>query len=275
MTINDLNLCDTVLKLKEYIYLNKYIISVIILLVLIVQCIIIALIIGIIGFIGFVFCSYYIYIFFKLNTKNYCFFKDYNEHVKSILDKYGDMKIKNIYILRQKLPAFVFKIINIVSFYKYSEMFMPEHTSLIFEIKIGKKQVNKFLKVEKNNYININENYNINRTQDIKYIRYKSKNCKNKNSEYNTLNQILSKTRTRVTDEKFFNWHIFTNNCQQFTKELLITIGQYTKSNEQYVFQDKKLLVEEFTDFHYYATNCIFNIFNLIQPVFIPSSSLI
>jgi hypothetical protein len=266
MTINDLDLFDTALKLKEYIYLNKYIISVIILLVLIVQCIIIALIIGIIGFICFVFCSYYIYNFFKLNTKNYCFFKDYNEHVKSILDKYGDCKIKNIYILRQTLPAFVFKIINIVSFYKYSEMFMPEHTSLIFEIKFNKRNKcpNKFLKVEKNNYININENYNINRTQDIKYIRYKSKNCKSV-----TLNQILDKTRVRVSDEKFFNWHIFTNNCQQFTKELLITIGQYTKSNEQYVFQDKKLLVEEFTDFHYYATNCIFNIYNLIQSIII------
>jgi hypothetical protein len=269
MIINDLELFDSALKIKEYIYLNKYIISVIILLVLIVQCIIVAIIIGIVGFICFVFCSYYIYIFFKLNTNNSFFFKDYNEDIKRIIDKYGDCKIKNIYILRQRLPAFIFKIINIISFYKYSEMFMPEHTSLIFEIKIGKKQVNKFLKVEKNNYININENYNINRTQDIKYIRYKSKNGKNKNSEYNTLKQILDKTRTRVSDEKFFNWHIFTNNCQQFTKELLITIKQYTKSNKQYVFQDKKIIVEEFTDFHHYVTNCIFNIYNLIQSIII------
>ena len=211
-----------------------------------------------------------IYNFFKINTNNSFFFKDYNERIKLILDKYGDCKIKNIYILRQRLPAFVFKIINIVSFYKYSEMFIPDHTSLIFEIKINKqnKCPNKFLKVEKNNYININENYNINRTQDIKYIRYKSKNCKNKNSEYNTLNHILDKTRTRVSDETFFNWHIFTNNCQQFTKELLITLGQYTKSNKQYVFQDKTLLIESFSDFHNYSTNCICNMYNLIQPLF-------
>ena len=118
MTINDLDLFDSALKIKEYIYLNKYIISVIILLVLIVQFIIIALIIGIVGFICFLFCSYYVFNFFKINTNNSFFFKDYNEYVKSIIDKYGDCKIKKIYILRQRLPAFVFKIINIISFYK-------------------------------------------------------------------------------------------------------------------------------------------------------------
>jgi hypothetical protein len=264
MIKNDLDLFDTVLKIKEYIYLNKYIISIIIIIVLIIQCIIIALIIGLIGFICFIFFSYYVYNFFKINTTNCFFFKDYNEDIKSILDKYGDLKIKNIYILRQRLPTFIFKFINIVSFYKYSDMFIPDHTSLIFEIKSKglNNGLNKFLKLEKNNYININENYNINRTQDIKYIRFNRKKSKGV-----TLNQILDKTRERVTDEKFFNWHIFTNNCQQFTKELLITLKQYTKSNEQYVFQDKKLLIKEFTDFHYYATNCIFNVYNLLQPL--------
>jgi hypothetical protein len=263
MKIFDLNLFDTVLKIKEYIYLNKYIISIIIILVLIVQCIIIALIIGIIGFIFFVFCSYYVYKFFKINTNNHFFFKDYNEGVKIILDKYGDCKIKNIYILRQTIPAFMITFFNTITFYKYSEMFMPFHTSLIFVIKTKKlnKYPLKFLKVEKNNFININENYNINRTQDIKYIHFKPK------KGAITLNQILANTRTRVSDEKFFNWHIFTNNCQQFTKELLITIKQYTKSNKQYVFQDKKPSPESFSDFHYYVSNCILNIYNLVQPL--------
>jgi len=265
MITNNLDLFDIALKIKEYIYLNKYIISVIILLVLIMQCIIIVIIIGIIGFVCFVFCSYYVFNYFKLNTDNYLFFKDYNENVKRILDKYGDCKIKNIYILRQRLPAFIIKIINIVSFYKYSEMFMPDHTSLIIEIKSNKryKGPNKFLKVEKNNYININENYNINRNQDIKYIRFNHKKSKSV-----TLNQVLFKTKERMSDAKFFNWHIFTNNCQQFTKELLITLGQYTKSNKQYVFQDKTLLIESFSDFHNYSTNCICNMYNLIQPLF-------
>ena len=229
------------------------------------QCIIIATIICLIVFICFIFCSYYIFNYLKLNTSNYLFFKDYNEDVKRILDKYGDCPIKNIYILRQRLPAFVFKIINFVSFYKYSEMFVPEHTSLIFEIKSNKryKGLNKFLKVEKNNYININENYNINRKHDIKYIRFNRKKSKSV-----TLNQILSKTKERVTEAKFFNWHIFTNNCQQFTKDLLITLGQYTKSNKQYVFQDKKILIESFSDFHNYSTNCICNVYNLLQSCF-------
>jgi hypothetical protein len=171
--------------------------------------------------------------------------------------------------MRQTLPALIFKIINIISFYKYSDMFIPAHTSVIFEIKTDKKQINKFLKVEKNNYININENYNINRTQDIKYIRFNRKN-----SDCLTLNQILTKTRERVSNDKFFNWHIFSNNCQEFTKDLLITLGQYTKSNKQFVFQDKKILVDKFSDFHYYLTNCTFNVYNLLQQIFISSSRI-
>ena len=211
----------SLIKLK----LNKDF-DVIILLVLIVQFIIIALIIGIVGFICFVFCSYYVFNFFKINTNNSFFFKDYNEDIKHILVKYGDCKIKNIYILRQRLPAFVFKIINIISFYKYSEMFMPHHTSLIFEIKTNKLNnvPLKFLKVEKNNYININENYNINRTQDIKYIRYKSKNGKNKKSKCNKLNQILNMVMSNSEQKKNYMilfWekkkkHIIYGTCFSF-----------------------------------------------------------
>lgn len=267
MIINDFDLVEIALQIKDYIILNKYVISLLILLILIIQCIIIFIIIAFIVFFCFIFCSFYVYKFFKLNTNNYCFFKDYNERVRNILNKYRDNEIKNVYILRQKLPLLIFKIINILSFYKYADMFMPVHTSLIFEIKTDKKQINKFLKVEKNNYININENYNINRTQDIKYIRFNRKN-----RECLTLNQILTKTRERVSKDKFFNWHIFSNNCQQFTKELLTTMEQYTKSNKQFVFQDTKIIVDKFSDFHYYLTNCTFNVYNLLQQIFITSS---
>ena len=80
------------------------------------------------------------------------------------------------------------------------------------------------LLIEKNNSINICENFLINNLQDIKTIKLNNKHLINKHL---TLNSILKTTQQRVGNELFFNWNLYKNNCQEFTKEILKTIGNY------------------------------------------------
>jgi hypothetical protein len=153
------------------------------------------------------------------------------------------------------------------------------------EIKMP-NNIKKYIFLEKNNCININENYNINENQDIKGInlcvkkekqsdeaveietevKIETETCSNiKNKKKITLNNILKQTRERIGDEKFFNWHIYKNNCQLFTKEILITINKFNKQNKEYIFQDKLLKNMFFPEITIHIFNCFINSYNIIQ----------
>ena len=228
------------------------------------------------AFIAFVICSYFLYKYLQVNIdNNYVYFYDYNETIKDLLEKYGDCKIHKLYLIREPVTKLAYYFIDILTFYKYKNQYMfPYHTSLMCEINLP-NNIKKYIIIEKNNCININENYNINEKQDIKCIAVFNKkslrknNIKNDRKKYKetnvTLNDILKKTQERIGNDKFFNWHIYKNNCQLFTKELLITLGYFTGENETYIFQDEILKTVYFSETTIHILNCIINTYNVIQ----------
>ena len=252
-------------KLSEYFYSKTFIIS--ILLFIIIICIIGCIIIGciIVIFIFCMICSYFIYKYLRININdNYIYFYDYNDKIKALLEKYGNHAINKLYLIREPISNIIYNFIKVITFYRCNYSF-PYHTALICEINMP-NNIKKYILLEKNNCININENYNINEKQDIKCINLCIKKRKQRYAEETiTLNDILKQTRERIGDEKFFNWHIYKNNCQLFTKEILITLNKFNKRNKEYIFQDRLLKTVLFPEITIHIMNCFINSYNIIQ----------
>lgn len=253
-------------------------------LLLVIIIVVIIIIFFVFAFIVFVICSYVLYKYLHVNIdNNYVYFYDYNETIKQLLEKYGDCKIDKFYLIREPVSKLAYHLFDIITFYKYKSQYMfPYHISLVCEINLP-NNIKKYIIIEKNNCININENYNINEKQDIKCIdlvhkkiqtknrvkkKDKRKDKKKTDTQNITLNDILKITQERIGNDKFFNWHIYKNNCQLFTKELLITLGHFTAENESYIFQDKLLNTIYFSETTIHVFNCVINTYNVIQKIY-------
>lgn len=211
----------------------------------------------------FIILSYFILKFLKLSIdNNNILFYQYNKKSKKLLDLYGNYKLTKIYLIRQPFSKFITFLLNIFTLYNYEKLInesqdnFPYHTLLVFEIKL-QNGMKKLLLLEKNNCINISENFFINNTQEVKEINVRNKNY--------TINNILNTTQKRLGNEKYFNWHLYKNNCQEFTKEILKTISKYTKSNKEFIFRDKLFKIIIPSEFTLHIGNCLCVIYNIIE----------
>jgi hypothetical protein len=196
---------------------------------------------------------------------NNVFFYQYNKKCQKLLDAYGDCKIQNVYVVRQpfdKVVSFLFNVITLFSYNKYLSESMennPYHPALIFEILVEKPNNVKFILVEKNNCINISETFVINKNYEYKRIDTIPKNK-------HTLLEVLSKTRKRLGDKKYFNWNMHTNNCQIFCQEILLTLCQkQTHRYDPFIFRNKMLQYYSPSDFTLHIVNCLFVLRNFIE----------
>jgi len=208
-------------------------------------------------FIGLFFCicSYCIIKLLKLNIEDSnIFFYTYNKKCQSILTTYGNCKIKNIYLVQQPIGKCIQYIFNILTLFQ-SKSESPEkylcHPSLLIELK--KDKHTKFILVEKNNCINISESFIINKGDEIKKIKL---------STTYTLHQLLQETQTRIGAHMFFNWNLFKNNCQEFTKEILITLNKYTPEYQSFIVRDKLIQCFEPSEINIHIVNIVLVIYN-------------
>jgi hypothetical protein len=217
----------------------------------------------VVSMISFIIISYFILKFLKLSLdNNNILFYQYNKKSKAILDLYGNYKLTNMYLIRQPFTKFITFLLNLITFYNYEKLInetkdnFPYHTLIVFEIKLD-NGMKKLLLLEKNNCINISDNFFIGGSQEIKKIKLNNKNL--------TINSILNQTQYRLGNNKYFNWNLYKNNCQKFTKEILKTIGKYNKTNKDFVFRDKiiKLIIP--SEFTLHIGNCLCVFYNIVE----------
>ena len=210
----------------------------------------------------FIIVSYFIIKFLQLSIDdNSVFFYKYNKKSKEILDIYGNCKIGKIYLVKQPLGKMVTTILNIVTCFNYKKCIADlnenylYHTAFIFEL-ITQDGNMKFILLEKNNCINISDNFNIYENQEIKPIKiYKMF----------TLNKILSKTQCRIGNNSFFNWSIYKNNCIEFSKEILITLKKLNNKNKQFISCEKIVNKLNLSEFTIHIINCLIIIYNILE----------
>jgi len=209
--------------------------------------------------------SYFIFKIFRINIENNnVFFNDYNKKTQEIINKYGNYKISKIYIIKEPLGNLTKTLLNIITLYEYqciseeNDDFTIYHASIIIKIKLPNK-LTKFLLIEKNPNINISERFNINNLQNIKSLCIKKQKY--------TLNKILKLTNNRIGNEKFFNWHFYKNNCQEFVREILITL-QNPNYIDDFMSHKKisKLLYS--SKFNVYTINVLVTLSNIMEKIF-------
>lgn len=194
----------------------------------------------------------------KIDKEN-IYFNEYNESSKKMLDKYGEMRINNIYLVRQPIEKFSLMMGDLLTFYKYTNKLkktLPRHSYILIELKMKNKSL-KTLAIEKNNYIKITGDYEVKETQERIKLRL-SKDVKNM-----TLNKILEETKDRMGKEKYFNWHIYRNNCHNITKEILKTIKLYTKKNKDFIRDTYES--EMIPEFNLHLINSLQNLYNIVE----------
>jgi hypothetical protein len=214
-------------------------------------------------FIIFIFVSFVIIKLLKSEIdNNNIFFYDFNKHEKYILEKYGNYKIEQIYIVKQPLNAFIDFIINILTFNRYKQIineskeYLPHHTQFILSIRLPNK-MKKLILLEKNNCVSLSENFTVHNDKKIKVINVKKKGY--------TLNKLLDDTLKRIGKHAFFNWHIYKNNCQRFSKEILLTIGKLTKENKDFLYEDRIFQRYYPSEFMLHILNCLCVILNIFE----------
>ena len=227
-------------------------------------------------FIIFVVVSYYIVKMLQISIAQYnLFFYQYNKESQKIIDKYGNYKINKVYLIRQPFNKYINFILNILTGYQYNKIiteskeYLPFHVYTMFEIKKGKRR--KFMLVEKNNYVNISDNFCMRNIQDVISIKL--------NKQKYNLKSILDVTQKRMGIQNFFNWNPYKNNCLEFTKEILISLNQYNDVYKEFIYRDKLLqliIPSDFTLHIAYSLCFIQNIFTkyiLDSELFNPYSS--
>lgn len=156
------------------------------------------------------------------------FGSQYAPQVKRMLEQYGNQKIVNIKLCRQIVSKNNEILLQVLAGKKTWEDAKRKngfdkfyHLFLIATLENG-----QMLHVEKNDVIRISaapgpcpESYNVGNT-DL------------------TLNELLEKTRMRIGNNNFFVYDPFSNNCQQFIKQLLTTANLYDAGAKDFVYQD-------------------------------------
>jgi len=199
--------------------------------------------------------SYYFLKWFKMKIDNeYVGTNDYNNGCKKVLGKYGNCKIRRLFLVRQPVTKVARLGINLVTFYNFEkemekynksvnndEIFFPKHASLMVNIEMPNKIIKSVL-IEKNQCVQMHTDFSIYEDQEMLRVSMRNKNY--------TINSLLKETRDRIGNNTFFNWHICRNNCQVFIKELLVTLGRFNKTNEKFIYQRefaKKINIPDFS----------------------------
>jgi hypothetical protein len=227
--------------------------------------------------ITFIVCTFFVVKLWQLGPildESNIFFYQYNKTSRDVLDKYKDYTVKKIHVIRQPFSKFITFLLNVITWNQYHRFIQespencPFHTSVVFELcgeKDGEKEKDggkgtKFILVEKNNCINISETFLVHSKQEWKSA---------KKSKFTfTLGQVLDTTEQRIGTKKYFNWHLYKNNCQEFTNELLITMQQNTVAMRHFIFRDKVMRHVHPSDFTLHAGNCLCILYNIVEKLF-------
>jgi len=178
----------------------------------------------------------YVFLFYcKKTIDEYnVFFYDYNHKTKAVIEKYGDFRISNAYLIMAPIDMVNSFMMNLLTMQKCKHI-MDEimHVMLMVEVVMDNGQ-KKLILINKTSHIHILTDFKIDDTHMIYQIKMKPK------QNVITLRSLLTETCNRIGKPKFFNWHIYKNNCQYFIKQLIRMINDKFKYKHLKFMSKKK-----------------------------------
>tara|TARA_Y100000996_G_C22553253_1_gene654558 strand:+ start:3104 stop:3703 length:600 start_codon:yes stop_codon:yes gene_type:complete len=179
-----------------------------------------------------------------------------------VLNKYRDCDITRVLVMRRPLSSFAIRLLNFVTFGKMNfelenirradKNFQLYHPSMIVEIELS-NGFKKLIYIDKDTNINIKDGFENKFNSEI--IPY----CLDNKIK---LGELFDKTRSKMGTIKFFNWNIYKNNCQTFTKELMKTLGIAGIRKLDFLYQNRNFFKKKMklSELSFYIFNIIHNI---------------
>ena len=165
---------------------------------------------------------------------------DFSNKIKKILGKYGNQRIRSIYIGRRPINDMVEKAFNIISLGKWSKLKNQFYFDKLFHLfLIIQMDDDTVISLEKNSIVTMTENdmrCSMKDTECVK-IDYPTDSI--------TLDDLVRKPLERIGKEKYFIYDPFKKNCQIFIRDILQTFGLYSKRVDDFVYQDITDIVKE------------------------------
>ena len=165
---------------------------------------------------------------------------EFSNKIKKILDKYGNQRIRSIYIGRRPINDMVEKAFNIISLGKWSKLKNQFYFDKLFHLfLIIQMDDDTVISLEKNSIVTMTENdmrCSMKDTECVK-IDYPTDSI--------TLDDLVRKPLERIGKEKYFIYDPFKKNCQIFIRDILQTFGLYSKRVDDFVYQDITDIVKE------------------------------
>ena len=239
--------------IKDFTQQN-YIIIISILLFLIIFIIICIFIFSTI-FLLLLVIGYILFHFHDFNkTGNFIQKNDYDEITKQYLVKYGDYKIQNVYLIKDYFSNYFISILNYATFFKYNKLIHnvpPFHSMLL--LVVSNENESKLIIVHKLPNIILTDKIHIKPTSHIQKIPIRS----NKYS----IKKMLSSIKNKMGN-KYFNWTIVDNNCQDFSKEII----HFLKKKEDITMYIQENVIQKVLNEYNYAIYDVY-IMNVLSSI--------
>ena len=164
----------------------------------------------------------------------------FSNKITKILDKYGNQKIRSIYIGRRPINSLVEKAFNIISLGKWSKLRDQYYYDKLFHLFL-------IIQMDDDTVISFEKNSIVTMTEDDVRCSTKDTECVKLDypTDSITLDDLVRKPLERIGKEKYFIYDPFKQNCQIFIRAVLETFGLYNKKVDDFVYQDITDIVKE------------------------------
>ena len=164
----------------------------------------------------------------------------FSNKITKILDKYGNQKIRSIYIGRRPINSLVEKAFNIISLGKWSKLRDQYYYDKLFHLFL-------IIQLDDDTIISFEKNSIVTATEDDVRCSTKDTECVKLDypTDSITLDDLVRKPLERIGKEKYFIYDPFKQNCQIFIRAVLETFGLYSKKAEEFIYQDITDIVKE------------------------------
>ena len=166
---------------------------------------------------------------------------DYNNSSRRTIDQYGQMPIKQLFIMRTPIQSILNTVINYISLGKWNELKQKYGFDKLFHLSLVAKLDNgKHIIMEKNEVVNVSPEFSFGKDSETFDIPF--------NGQL-TISQMLETARKNVGDNLFFSYDPFKNNCQYFIRYLLEGQGLYSEGAKNFLFQDLESIYKELPEY--------------------------
>lgn len=219
-----------------------------------------------------IYLSYHVLKILKRNVETKLYFETYKSNCKIALEKYGDLPIKRVYLVRKRLNPILAFLLDVVTWKSYGKQlsqyrviandmdFFPFHTYMMVEVELENK-MRKYVIIEKSNGVEVTTNLS-------KYASQEMMKVSRKNGVKTTINEVLEQTKERMGPKHFFNWHLYKNNCQQFMVEILKSLDKNNPTYEEFILQKDFFKTIKISDLAMYIMNYLINAWSFIESVY-------